>query len=100
MVIQETCLCESARIMGQFVWILVNIFTNTEKFQTRNITYYHSIIVIQKNQSSFGKHISFCSYVAQDFENFLQTFQANEPMIHMLHLKICKLLMNLISKVI
>ena len=29
-------------------------------------------------------YISFSSYVAQDFENFLQTFQANEPMIHML----------------
>ena len=29
-------------------------------------------------------YISFCSYVGKDFENFLQTFQANEPMIHML----------------
>ena len=43
-------------------------------------------------------YISFCSYVAQDFENFLQTFQVNEPMIHMLYPEICKLLTNLMSK--
>lgn len=42
-------------------------------------------------------YISFCSHVAQDFENFLQTFQANEPMIHMLY---PKLLTNLMSKFI
>ena len=42
-------------------------------------------------------YISFCSHVAQDFENFLQTFQANEPMIHMFY---PKLLTNLMSKFI
>ena len=51
-VIHETCLCESAWTMGQFVWIFLNIFANIEKFQTRNITYY----AIQKNQSSSGEH--------------------------------------------
>ena len=30
-------------------------------------------------------YVSFCLYVAQDFENFLQTFQANESMIQMLY---------------
>ena len=47
-----------------------------------------------------GAYISFCSYVAQDFENFLQTFQANELMIHMLCPEICKWLTNLMSKFI
>ena len=45
-------------------------------------------------------YISFCSYVAQDFENFLQTFQANEPMIHMLYPEICRLFTNRMSKFI
>ena len=45
-------------------------------------------------------YISFCSYIAQDFENFLQTFQASEPIIHMLYSEICILLTNLMSKFI
>ena len=39
----------------------------------------------------------FVHFVAQDSENFLQAFQANEPMILMLYPKICKLLTNLMS---
>ena len=45
-------------------------------------------------------YISFCLYVPQDFENFLQTFQANEPMIQMVYPEICELLRNLMSKFI
>ena len=30
-------------------------------------------------------YVSFSLYVAQDFEKFLQTFQANESMIQMLY---------------
>ena len=46
-------------------------------------------------------YISFCSYVAQGFENFFQTFHANEMfyMLHDLH-EICKLVTNLMSKFI
>ena len=60
---------------------------------------YKRIKAALENTTTQG-YISFCSHIAQDFENFLQTFQANESMVHMLYPEICKLLTNLMSKCI
>ena len=60
---------------------------------------YKRIKAALKNRTTQA-YISFCSYVAQYFENFLRKFQANEPMIHMFYPEICKLLTNLMSKFI
>ena len=45
-------------------------------------------------------YISFVAFVAHDFESFLLPFQSGEPMIHLLHPAMCKLLHSLQSKFI
>ena len=77
-------------------------FLPTQKSFKREILptmLYKRIKAVLENTTTQA-YISFCSYVAQDFENFLQTFQENEPMIHMLYPEIYKLLTNLMSKFI
>ena len=42
--------------------------------------------------------LSFCTFVAHDFESFLLPFQNKEPMIHLLYPSMCKLLSDCQSK--
>ena len=43
-------------------------------------------------------YISFRSYLAQNFENFLQIFQANRPIIHMSYPEIYEYVTYLMNK--
>ena len=43
-------------------------------------------------------YLSFCTFVAHDFESFLLPFQTKEPMIHLLYPSVCKLLSDYQSK--
>ena len=45
-------------------------------------------------------YVSFCAFVARDFEMFLLPFQSNRPMIHLLYPEMQSLLQNLMLKFI
>ena len=45
-------------------------------------------------------YVSFCAFVALDFESFLFPLQTKEPMIRLLYPSVCKLLSDLLSKCI
>ena len=42
--------------------------------------------------------LSFCGYIANDFEEFLKPFQSNEPKIHLMYPAMCQLVVNIMHK--
>ena len=42
--------------------------------------------------------LSFCGYIANDFEEFLKPFQSNEPKIHLMYPAMCQLVANIMHK--
>ena len=60
---------------------------------------YERIETALKDNSSLA-YISFCAFIAQEFEGFLLPFQSEEPMIHLLYPEMCKLLTNIMRKFI
>ena len=55
-------------------------------------------IVGQLKRPDIEAYLVFMLFVSQDFESFLQFFQDDQPMIHMLWVKIVFLIRSLMSK--
>ena len=50
------------------------------------------------NDSLVEAALSFCGYIANDFEEFLKPFQSNEPKIHLMYPAMCQLVANIMHK--